>query len=94
MIDPTFNPQDVWIVRPGDYVALIHKDRMTDQARHRAKTVLEERWPDVRCVFFEGDWDIKVLRPDDTSDPSEDTALCVTCGTFPPCYHPSGITYR
>ena len=55
------NLQDVWVVRPGDYVALIHKDRMTDQARHRAKTVLEERWPDVRCVLFEGDWDPRTL---------------------------------
>ncbi len=60
--------KDVWIVQPGDYVALIHKEPMSDQERAIAKIVLEERWPDVHCVLFEGDWDIKVIRPPTMED--------------------------
>ncbi len=63
---PSLNPQDVWIVQPGDDVALIHKEPMSDLEREIAKAVLEERWPDVHCVLFEGDWDIKIMRSDNT----------------------------
>ena len=60
------NPNDVWVVRPGDYVAIIYNGLLDSEQRHRARTELKTVWPDVRCVLFEGDWDIKVMRPDDT----------------------------
>ncbi len=74
--EPPLNPQDVWIVRPGDYVALIHKEPMSDLEREIAKTVLEERWPDVHCVLFEGDWDIKIMRSDDNPPPDPRRPEC------------------
>ena len=59
--------QDVWLVRPGDYVAVNHKGPLTDEMRARFSDELKRAWPDVRVVLFEGDWDMKVIRPETTN---------------------------
>ncbi len=55
--------QDVWLVRPGDYIALIYKERMADDERQLIIEGFEKAWPDVHVVILEGDWDMKVIRP-------------------------------
>ena len=66
------NIQDVWLIRPGDYVAIIYKDHMTDELRAQVCDESKRAWPDVRCVLFEGDWDMKVMRPEDTDLDEDD----------------------
>ena len=59
--------QDVWLVRPGDHVALIYKERLSDEERHHIGEGFTKAWPDIHVVILEGDWDMKVLRPEDAN---------------------------
>ncbi len=60
--------QDVWLVRPGDYVALIYKGRITDEMRSWFNDGFKRAWPDIHVVILEGDWDMKVIRPETTTN--------------------------
>lgn len=58
--------REALIIHPGDYVAIITKDPLTDQAAHDMRRMFEATWPDVRVALIAGlDAEIVVLSPTD-----------------------------
>jgi len=57
-------PKDVWIIQPGDYLAVIYNGRLSDEQLCSMKAGFKEAWPDIHVVILEGDWEIKVMRPE------------------------------
>ena len=52
------------MVRTGDHVTLIYKERLADDERRLISDGFKKAWSDVHVVIFEGDWDMKVIRPE------------------------------
>ncbi len=51
-------------IRPGDYVAITLKEPMDPEEIEKLRGRLRDYWPDVKCVIFDHNFNVEVIRPE------------------------------